>query len=467
MSLLAFFYSASPWLIGSALGYLVVERYQRNEGLALLCAGAGGFYGYLAIALIILICEKFGILVLKEPFTHFVSSAAAIATILVGVIVIPKFKHTFSADRISASLIVLVGATISLVSVNAFHSTLLPVHGWDTLDLWAPQALEIIAFQQDPDLVFENRSYHPATLSRIMSWSAVASSSFHQPTSQWPWFLMWLSVWLVTYGFSRAQGASGLMSAIVAYVALSIPLLENHSLIIGYGGLPVAVGLMSSCAFFALAQKTSSHFFIIIGVVCALSVVPLKNTGPFYMLVAIAGWIFSMAHNRSFFNALILFVSCIFLLWIFSWVGFSFRLFTHTFSYDPATNTILFGGKLLQIINTPVAQIFSNQFTSWFIHSSFGILFVAYFILMFFRFFSGSTFQPSLALVSYCFLFGIVGLMASQFTEYGLNHSLPGSDTGLSRFTMPIACLIPLAMSALAREFFTDNCRYMAAEHSG
>jgi len=463
--------TASPWLLGAAIAYHVTLQKARNDWRAPISIGIGGYLGYLMLAGVIWSCEKFAVNILNPTF---VFALAAITWVYVLYLLAVASKggrlscpdaakcETSAAPpstRISRCSF-LFGSLLlaTLLFYSVFHHSLLPLHAWDALDLWGPQAAEIIELQ-DHEQVFENRYYHPQTLSIILAWSAYASALVSTATGQWPWLLSTLSIAFIVFGYSRWYEQSRLISALTAYMVTTVPLLENHSYLVGYGEVFVSTALIGSCVLIDTAIQNQRIFLGLIGCFLAFSIVSLKNVGPFYFAIILSSYFLILAFSKSrAFGFLLIALAGSLILYVFH-VGISFQLITQRFSVNPDEEKIIFAGKLLTIISVETSHIFKILVTALFYNNSFGILPHIFVVTTIFSLSHRSLRVQRSPFFLLVIILGVCGITGSLYTDYGFQHAVPDNDTGNSRFMLPImmlsALLVAPSLYGLNRKFST------------
>lgn len=460
--LLGFALSASPWILGAAIGHHVTRHETRADCGVPISIGIGGYLGYLTLAALIWVCEQVAVNILNPSFVFaFAAIAWFYGLILAGTTVTARPSHSFaavgripadiSASRITDSSLLLSGLLLAALLLSAaFHHSLLPLHAWDTLDLWGPQAAEIIKLQS-ADQVFENRYYHPQTLSIILAWSAYSSALVSTATGQWPWFLSALSIALIVFGYSRRYGQSIFISALVAYVAATVPLLGNHWHLAGYGEIFVSTVMLGASALIDLAIKKRNGLLGVFGCLLAFSAVALKNTGPFYFVIILSSYLLVLVISRSKVFTFFLVASIGLVILYFFSVGISFQLITQKFSINPDEGQILFAGKLLTIISVELTQIADVLVTALFRNNSFGIMPHVFVVAALTSLLYRPLLTKQLAFVQLAIIIGICGITASLYTDYGFQHAVPNNDTGNSRFILPIMMLSVLLVAPSLR----------------
>lgn len=473
LPLLGLALSASPWILGAACTHHFTLRKGSPSWVAPMSIGIGGYLGYLTLAGLVWACEQQAINILNPRFVYTLAAVAWLYVFfLAGSIgfrqksrpatVVNRTSVVLPANRVMDSSWLVGGLLLTaLISYSAFHHSLLPLQSWDALDLWGPQAAEIIELQSD-ERVFENRYYHPQTLSIILAWSAYSSALVSTATGQWPWFLSTLSVALIVFGHSRRYDQSWFISGLTAYMAAHVPLLENHSYLAGYGGIFVAVALLGACALIDTAIEGKSVSIAALGCLLAFSVVFLKNIGPFYFFVILSSYLLILSLSKSIFFGFFLITIAGAFVYYFLSAGISFQLISQRFSISPDEGQIYFAGKLLTIVSTDLLEILNILGTAIFRNNSYGIMPHILVVITLASLLHRPLMTKRLAFIQVAITLGISGIAASLYTDYGFQHAIPANDTGNSRFMLPIIMLSALLVAPFLRQLTT---RASEAEH--
>ena len=346
----------------------------------------------------------------------------------------------------------LVGAAVCSLTLSfSFMSLWLPSEAWDSLSYWNDIAVRYIDFfgaqVTDPTgRSFPLTSRHPQLVMIMAAWPAWISATWETYSVTYAyWVFTWISAGFIVYGFSQWIGISRRISVLLGYGTLSIPLMENHALLGGYADLHMAVGLLSACAVTAIGLDEQSSGKIALGVLLALSVFALKNTGPFYgSLVIIALVILRFPQNiatRTVAGALVTISALI----VINGKALDLKIFDNPIYFDISSGIIVFAGRTLHFQYVEMQQIAYNIVTALFINSSFQLLgaLIILGVLIGSRGLAGGGAALVLAVVT----LGFVALLSTQYTDYGLEHAQVGKDTGNSRFFLPIMILIPLLIA--------------------
>jgi hypothetical protein len=254
-----------PWLFGLALLFALgwPQRSVEAAGAAALHTGFGYCIGALSLTLWMRLLSAVGI-----PF-GWLSIGGPLALAAVAL-----FAFAVRAGRIaSVDLRVLMHSLLhpplarwqrliwlGLVAWLALRFLLLaadiawqPLYPWDAWIQWATKArvwyeLGRIApfvradewFAGPAGAYFDAAPNYPATVPLWQVWSCIALGRWDDSAMNWPWLLLLIALTCAIYGALRGEGVGQLTALIGAYLVASLPLLDTHAALAGYGDLPMA-----------------------------------------------------------------------------------------------------------------------------------------------------------------------------------------------------------------------------------
>lgn len=451
-SFIAIISALLPWLIGAFLGMRLCRARPDIQGITAIAAGTGGFLGYLAIALALWLSNQLGISLFDKTFVLALGVLAmfTIATLRPSARQTQLFKSTQPLTATIITLLLLYAGYSVFISLNV------PAYGWDALDYWSRFAAKFVAHSTTdptPRLFYDQSPIHPHTASFILAWSSWCGAQYGGSLSlAWsvPWlgFLLSTSLLVAGWGYNQTQNVN--VALVLVLFAISVPLFENHVLISGYAELLVALAMMASSVFAAIAIQERARGIMAVALAMALIPVFLKNTGPAYALAPIvaSGFVwFAYPHAR---RAVALTFVCAMAV-IFIWnQGFLFQHGDLRLAYDADNKVITFGLRQLELITPPVSEVLANEIQSRLLNSSFSISLVAICLCFIVSWKASATpITVPLAFVIAVFTALLAQQFLSQFTEYGLKYAGIDSDTGLSRFSLPAFMLAPILAATL------------------
>lgn len=449
LAMLALLGAMLPWLMGTTLAANVALRSAWSPGAGFVLAGAGGILGYLLLALAVYLADLAGFSLFSLPFVLCLGAATLCSAVFM---LAALRKAAFSFDRRLVWPLVLF--SLYACWLAAAH-LLLPVQSWDVLGSWGYQAVDFIAHTTGPlEASFEPFwKKHPLTLYLVIAWSSWLSSFSDAGLGALvPWLLCAYSMALIAGGYAWYRSRSPVVALLAALSLVSLPLLENHILLPGYGELFLAAALVSACALMALAMAERSAVLLALGMVSACSAAYLKNTGVAYAAIPLAAWAVALlfVHSRKALLALIvIFGASVYWVWQ---SGIAVDVGPVVLSFDADVKALRFGGHRLVLDLPGWSTYFSTELTSRLLNQSFQVAFLV---------FALAWAASPLALQRertdqklYLFLllactFVFVLLSLSLLTDYGLRYATPGADTGHSRFSLPAFALLPLILGEL------------------
>ena len=439
-------------LIFSLAGGALLRRYLKldiSSGAFALCCS------------IICICSMFGIiglialvnriqtqstLVVADCTMYLVALAALIAWCKCADFSVVRASVSVRNFSSPALLVLLILATYFTYSLTQ------PTQAWDALDHWASVSrLYLQHLESGTAIPFVNQHRHPNTLPYLMAWFAGASHPGSLLTfSMAAWPLFGLATFLALYGYLRLINANRVHSTLFAYLIIAMPLIENHIVQPGYADMPMNTVVVMALLLLALSEHFRSRKLFALGMLFSLLPITLKNTGLYYSLLPLAGWLAMWVRYLSWPQVLGLWlgVFCLSLALIqHSWEIWIFG----TVAFDASATTVTFADKTLVIDLETLPAAARAILVSYFANQSFsvwiggGLLVVAYNIGIYFQslFYSENMVidRTQTRILGFAFTFAIVTMSASLLTDYGLRFGAQGSDTGHSRFSLPVASL--------------------------
>ncbi|MDA8773307.1 hypothetical protein N9M65_01875 [Luminiphilus sp.] len=264
----------SPGLIGVLLGAALALIFKRDEPY-LLCvlAGGGGIFGYIMIAVLIRVLDLLAIQVFN---VRLIAGLMMVLLMAIWFLIVVLFKAKSSARgsselftsqrlRLSPARFIIVSMTVVVVFVGLYQVVLTPVMGWDSLGLWTTWAERFIAFDTKPSGFYGKtraefgqfpRSHprHPPTVYHL---SAFIGYALHKTEVIRGWLVHWTFIYFcmgaVIVGFVLQTSNNFSLGIFSFYAFFTLPLLENHSIQVGYADFWMAAIVTTSSAFVALA----------------------------------------------------------------------------------------------------------------------------------------------------------------------------------------------------------------------
>ena len=434
-------------------------------------AGAFGVLGYLLLAVGIGWLDAWGV----RAFTNRHLTGLVFLTALVTFVAIyyrgsklfwcrrPKLtvQPASAGDRLLRGAVCLIGAALMLsVLVSVAYS---PVSGWDTLGLWTTWAKNFAVFDSTSWVVNgASRDFgdsypsvhgrHPMTLIYVAAFSAFVSEGL---SSVKGWLLPWTYIWLCglgcVVGMVKLSSRGWTSTVIAAYLYLSMPLLENHAILVGYADPWVATCVVASAAVLAAGIFHSCHILMMVGILFAATPLLLKNTGVLYSvaLAAPLAYHFLRERWRKMYTFFIFLLAA--LLALFMWQGGTIEFMGTRYGIDHGENSIIFfGGWAFEFQIYPLWEVAINQFFAFFVNQSFSVAFAGLCLIGALFFGGGFPGPPHSDLLAarYIVLVAVALLLFFSLpqlvTHYSHHYAVPSSDVGNSRFLLAVGSLLVL-----------------------
>lgn len=449
-----FFAAGMPWLVGAAASLTVYAlrspRYQLSD--VFLCLASGGYLGLLSLSAIIWGLDRIGL----PPLSTLLDQVLVLASLLSMLWCAYSWRGELSVKRFPAPLPPLSLVIAVWLAVPAYSMALLPAVGWDSIDHWARVAnlfLEHASEEPTAHFTYGNK-HHPLTLQLLAAWSGGLSEEQHASVFLFgPWLYFKLSGLLAVASITWSTTRSTPVMLISVAVLAGLPLLENHSVGAGYAEIPLISGILLSTTLLALALEKKQVLLAVGGVIFALSLCFLKNSGAIYAIAILTSAILVLGMKYfplSTLAALAMIVASIMLAREFSLVldwGNGERL-----GYDSYTQRIYIAGKSIGFRSTSFIDALLTVLNAVVMNLSFSIFSAIFVIAWCLSHNSNISFHFVRLVISALAVIMLIG----QYTTYGYSVSMAGADTGLSRFFLPGACLATLLLPFSARVAWAD-----------
>lgn len=488
--LLGVFSAASPGLFGLFAAATLAGIYCREDlGMAAVISGAGGILGYLALALFIRWRDAQG----AQVFTPALLPAFWLLSVIFAGCTIwvwsqPRSNGAWSplnsvpgwASKLA--LFIGLGLMALLVSQTIIRVATSPVSSWDALNFWARWGESFLRFDLDPDGfrgktraehgVFPmSHSRHPPTLYHLSAFSGFALAKADLMRG-WlvPWSFTWLCGALVVWGFVREVSNQRWLSLVAAYFYCSLPLLENHAVLVGYADLWVTVIVTIAAALLALAIHRSNLPIGALGLLLALTPLLLKNTGILYSTALIFSLVvmFSVRRAPKLFVTLLA-AAFVFVCWLYI-NGFDVSAGGQRIALIWGEKSqIIFGGYTMSFERYPALHILRNELWAFFVNQTFsvtGLLWVCALVLVISGHKLAFNDRRALSYLLTVCAFLLLAFMLPQMTEqYAERFAAPKSDLGNSRFLMAVGAIVLMTLGFFGKVM--DAVRIGPPQHPG
>lgn len=315
-----------------------------------------------------------------------------------------------------------------------YNVFLLPAQGWDVLDWWAYAAHWLIESDDLTGGPFFYHDRHPATVPMFLSSLAkLATLVGVRPLWALCWLLLFIGIILIAVHYCKIQrlDASDCLPAVLALIL--IPISENHSMIAGYTEMLVAGVMVLGCSFIMAACDKGSIPLLIFGVYIAGLMIFIRNTGLAYFIIILFGVGFSYLSDSASKSRLFDFV-IVRILWICAPALIFLAVAAVVANIFEAVE--LFGVQL--ILKPPHAlDLFKNIIFAFATNLSFSVAFLSILFLIY-GVITSIEITRSSWFICQVLILGFSVVTSIQFSEYGSRISAYDSDTGYSRFIMPV-----------------------------
>lgn len=341
--------------------------------------------------------------------------------------------------------------------------------GWDVIEFWgaAPKAILDHEGLSDSQLRHASRHSLIGVLINAASFKVATLTNYGIP-SFWLLTLGYVATLINIFLLNWVWHRSWIKSLIPVLLTVSLPLFENHSILLGYMDFTIALAVLNALCFscWATALPRWRRGFFFCALILAISPVLLKNIGIVYsgsMLVAFTvSFLFKSCTAKvrhwlaaSFFAFILATpLALAGLQDVFLEAEASiFRLFS--LCSDSACETVALGGYKLKLGGVGAIELLRALAVAHFENLSFSVAFILVCISALQGVVSSSSgmIQNNLVLEIY---FGLCVFGFSLLaTTYNFFHYYVGVDVGLSRFLLPSYIIVPLVVTKII--FISDR----------
>ena len=341
-----------------------------------------------------------------------------------------------------------------------------PVSGWDALGLWTSWGELFLRFELSPEgfrgksradgfsFPFSHRR-HPPTIYHL---SAFTGFALEGAVSFRGWLISSSFTWLcgaaMVWGGAVALSASRVIAAFAVYGYCSLPLLENHAILVGYADPWIAVVAAASGVFIALAFVFRKATFWILGVLFAVTPLLLRSQVLYTLALAVPLTGILVA-QKNFKLLILLFIGAICVVGLAFLNGFDITLAGQRMALlNGERLEAVFGGRVFVFEPYASTQILINEAWRFLVNQSFStimLLALFGFLVMVSTMDSlGDSRRQALIFLLASAALLVLGFIFPQLsTDYSERFAAIGADKGHSRFLLPVGPLVILA-SALA-----------------
>lgn len=437
---------ATPWLAGGMLGIYVGRKNNLNGGEKLLIFAAGSFFWLVAQGVLIWIASVTGLASAQSIIVASIMASAVMSCYIY--FKLRGFVSTIALNILLRAwrqpLALFLGTEFLLMLTLV---TWMPGQGWDFLWYKADVGLFLLD-PQGPQSVtpWVKFMVHPPIPEALAVSSAWSSSKFsHYGPHLSYWLLIWLSITFAVSGYSYSATGSSTFALMMAFVTMSVPLLENHIALAGYAEPFVASGLAISVASLANYIRHKLKIWLIIGLFAALSIIFLKNIGVLYAVCIVLAFlliIIAEPVRKTSTRMVISTASAVALLCFVLWLALKKSL---------VKNGIMIFGRFLDPSHATLSEIAINQSYALIINQTFSVGILFYGLTCVFMIRANDQLMRHEIFLWLCSTLCFFMLTLSQVTAWGYVHATPDNDTGNSRFTLNFIAITIFNLITLIR----------------
>ena len=325
-----------------------------------------------------------------------------------------------------------------------------PIFGWDSLSYWVSSATPLIEaltgerpFKEITisSLAFTHR--HGPTLPLLNAWLGWLNSHHGLSTTSVHFgpHLAYLIACLIFACWLRATNER-VHALLAAGTFLSMPLVENHTIIYGYAELWIIWSCLGALASFVAFDESNNRNFLTLFLICLVALILFKNVG--WIIAALIGYsaIGHLAFNQQQAPASTKKP------WVFVIITtVSFTITASLLAIFSGSDVQIFG-KTLIVEMQSFSEIFRSLFHALVVNSSFfliGIFCVGLFLYRTVTLVRLTNEEMPDVFFIFCCVFACSLLIFYAFFPYGLKYALPGSDTSGSRILLLLIAVIMAA----------------------
>ena len=188
----------------------------------------------------------------------------------------------------------------------------IPLYPWDAWTHWATKArvwyelrsvvpfgLPEAWFAANGALYFDTAPGYPPTVPLLQVWSCLMLGRWDDTLMNWPWWALFASLVLATYGGLRRLEIGPLNALAGAFFCATLPLADTHVALAGYADLPLAVSYTMAALAFLHWTRTRARTDAALAILLALACTEIKNPGLPWALTLVPGVIVTLLPRRS------------------------------------------------------------------------------------------------------------------------------------------------------------------------
>lgn len=373
---------------------------------------------------------------------------------VIGMKPIETKETSVKPSRLSFPALVVALLFASYFATALYFVYSLPIFGWDVFETYVPGvwfepgyaklSLELLLQASEQcDTLYSWSHRHPPFVSAMLASDYFVGDGLLN-LKILPWICIAFSGVACVVSTTHMLTKNLILSALSGIVVLTMPLSENHMLIVGYSELLIATYLLIFVSCLFLCTVSYSPSLKIFSLVLSFSSIYIKSSGFIYSIFMLSAILIAeiLKYDLRFAKIMTLLLA---LVWsIFIVIMFNSDGLGNFLILFIDGMTIDFAGRR-EIINVSNGvSIQKNLVWSFFLNQSFSV--AALITLIIQGIFLCDLYKPFLYSSSKINLAVIVVLTsglffiftAFQFSNYGAAVSVPNSDTGFSRFIIPL-----------------------------
>ena len=284
MFLLAIVTACAPWIIGVIASQKVSSRLSNSIALPFITAGVGGAIGLFLFAFLLTQAADNGFDLYPSP--QIVLILGLVTVVFAGIFFINSLRSISGAIAVKKALAISVLVSLLFFSL-VYNAINVPLHGWDTLGHWAHQAVRVLEGINEQQVAVDIEHRHPSTLIFLYSWFSWCIPDSGISSIGVLYSLFMLSYLFFLFGFAFEITGKISIALITCYLAMSVPLTENHWTVSGYPDILVGLWVAVGTGLSVIGIRNREFVISILGVGALLLPVTIKNTGFGVSLAAI------------------------------------------------------------------------------------------------------------------------------------------------------------------------------------
>lgn len=373
-------------------------------------------------------------------------------------------RHQY--DLLFWLFVLLAGVSIT---VNAFLAINTPVFGWDALQFWSERASELLKSDCIRIVgcgVVDNK--HPDYLVYYQAYLAKVSFT---PNPLFTWCLPVYGLSFLIFAHLRSIASTpAWVPALFALLLSSLPIVTSSITITGYAGIIVASYTATAALAFSMAiGNHGARGMVFVGTACSLFASTIKAGGYLFAMVPVLAFLIIIVCQYRLVRILGLISVLMVAVLLFTKVGirsFDFSFPGYAIQYFSTTNKLVLNTFSISFTPSSTLDVAASLYYGFIKNMSFSISFFVLMLTGAVAVMRGSKMRGDIYFLLTMFLYSLILLLLLWFVPHFYIHSLPSSDTGLTRHSQTIVLtLLTLAFPVLLRE--RSKSPDQSSDHAG